>query len=202
MGSRSLYALGVVFGSFVLAPSLAVAAPPATATASAPSAKPAAAKPSVKNGNTAPNAKNANATAKANASATTRASSDTNVRRSTAGGPTFDDGALGADTPELRALYAAERELFPPASATVGSPWPQELPFPITATEDRPRVHSSGLPPAPALSERPHVEGPRDMAWLSKLDMPDLPVRWDARVIRYLEFFKDDPLASSWFVRK
>jgi hypothetical protein len=32
---------------------------------------------------------------------------ETNVRRQLAGGPTFDDAALGADTPELRALAAA-----------------------------------------------------------------------------------------------
>jgi membrane-bound lytic murein transglycosylase D len=37
------------------------------------------------------------------------------------------------------------------------------------------------------------TDGPRDMAWLAKLDMPDLPVRWESRVVRYLEFFKDDP---------
>jgi membrane-bound lytic murein transglycosylase D len=35
------------------------------------------------------------------------------------------------------------------------------------------------------------------MAWLSKLEMPDLPIRWDARVIKYLEFFKDDPRGRS-----
>jgi len=35
------------------------------------------------------------------------------------------------------------------------------------------------------------------MSWLSKLEMPDLPIRWDARVIKYLEFFKDDPRGRS-----
>src|SRR5882672_9948400 len=41
------------------------------------------------------------------------------IRRQVAGGPTLDDTQIGADTPELRALYAAERELFPPASPAV-----------------------------------------------------------------------------------
>lgn len=197
MGSRSLFALPLL-ATLALAVTSAHAAPPgATLTAGgaaqATAAKPAQAAPAKPNAQpgaktSAPAAKNANAAARAN-----RASSDNNVRRSTAGGPTYDDGALGADTPELRALYAAEKELFPPASPNVGTPWPQELPFPITASEDRPRVHASGLPPAPPPSTPPVTDGPRDMAWLAKLDMPDLPVRWESRVVRYLEFFKDDP---------
>lgn len=32
-----------------------------------------------------------------------------------------------------------------------------------------------------------------DLPWLDELDLPDLPVRWHERVIRYLEFYKDDP---------
>jgi membrane-bound lytic murein transglycosylase D len=43
------------------------------------------------------------------------------------------------------------------------------------------------------------TDGPRDMAWLAKLDMPDLPVRWESRVVRYLEFFKDDPRGRATF---
>jgi len=122
---------------------------------------------------------------------------DVSVRRAVAGGPTFEDTASGADTPELRALYAAERELFPPASANVGTPWPDELPFPVASSSDRPRVHSSGLPPAPPPSAPMLAEGGRDLSWLAKLEMPDLPVRWDSRVVRYLEFFKDDPRGKS-----
>jgi membrane-bound lytic murein transglycosylase D len=122
------------------------------------------------------------------------------VRRQLAGGPTFDDAALGADTPELRALAAAERELFPPSQREIGAPWPQELPFPVASTDDRPRVHSSGLPPAPVPSSPPLVsEGGKDLAWLARLEMPDLPVRWDPRVVRYLEFFKDDPRGRATF---
>lgn len=186
MGSRSLFALPLLAALSLLVTS-ADAAPPTT---SAKPAQPTPAKPNGQPGakTSQPAVKSANAAARAN-----RAPSETGVRRSTAGGPTYDDGALGADTPELRALYAAERELFPPASPNVGTPWPQELPFPIPASEDRPRVHASGLPPAPPPSSPPSTDGPRDMAWLAKLDMPDLPVRWESRVVRYLEFFKDDP---------
>ena len=165
---------------------------PAPKPASAP--LPTAGKPA--RGGPAPTAKNASSTSSTAVKSATR-TSDTSVRRAVAGGPTLDDTSAGADTPELRALHAAERELFPPASPALGSPWPQELPFPVATTEDRPRVHASGLSPAPPASSPTQAEGAKDMAWLSKLEMPDLPIRWDARVIKYLEFFKDDPRGRS-----
>ncbi|MDB4946622.1 MAG: Membrane-bound lytic murein transglycosylase precursor [Labilithrix sp.] len=127
----------------------------------------------------------------------TKGPQDSTVRRLVAGGPTLDDTSVGADTPELRALHAAERELFPPASPAAGTPWPQELPFPVATSGDRPRVHASGLPPPPPAAIPPATEAGKDLAWLAKLDLPDLPVRWDARVVKYLEFFKDDPRGRS-----
>jgi membrane-bound lytic murein transglycosylase D len=49
------------------------------------------------------------------------------------------------------------------------------------------------------------VEGGHDLSWLSRLQLPDLPVRWDARLVRYLEFYKDDPrgrqLMTFWIKR-
>ncbi len=181
----------------------ATAAPPgATTTTQAPSAKPAskpAPSPSAaaKNGHgaTTPNGKNASSSSSSAKSA--GRAQDTYVRRQVAGGPTLDDTSAGADTPELRALHAAERELFSPASPSLGSQWPQELPFPVATSEDRPRVHASGLSPVPPASAPPAKDGVKDMTWLSKLDMPDLPIRWDARVVKYLEFFKDDPRGRS-----
>lgn len=181
----------------------ATAAPPgATTTTQAPSAKPAskpASSPSAaaKNGHgaTTPNGKNASSSSSSAKSA--GRAQDTYVRRQVAGGPTLDDTSAGADTPELRALHAAERELFSPASPSLGLQWPQELPFPVATSEDRPRVHASGLSPVPPASAPPAKDGVKDMTWLSKLDMPDLPIRWDARVVKYLEFFKDDPRGRS-----
>jgi membrane-bound lytic murein transglycosylase D len=161
----------------------ALAAPPTQKPSAAASGK-AAAKPAAKNAST---------------SARVR-TSESSARRQISGGPTYDEAALGADTPELRALAAAERELFPPSQRSLEAPWPQELPFPVAATEDRPRVHASGLPPAPPPSAPPVAgESGRDLAWLGKLDLPDLPVRWDARVVRYLEFFRDDPRGRATF---
>ena len=117
---------------------------------------------------------------------------DPNVRHQVAGGPTADDAAGGAESPELRALREAERELFAPASAGLSDPWPSELPYPLARVEGAPRAHTSGLPPAPVLSLST-AEGGRDLSWLSQLTMPDLPVRWEPRLVRYLEFYRDDP---------
>lgn len=133
---------------------------------------------------------------------TPKQNADPATRRKFAGGPTADDVAFGPESPELRALRDAERELFPPAMPASGA-WPSELGSPLSSAT--PRVHASGLPPAPVPSAPPVPEGGKDISWISKLALPDLPVRWDARVVRYLEFYKDDPrghqLLSAWFKR-
>jgi membrane-bound lytic murein transglycosylase D len=121
------------------------------------------------------------------------------ARRGIAGGSTVDDVALGAETPELRALREAERELFPPSLPAPSAAWPSELGSPLAATEDSPRVHASGLPPAPPRSTPPAKDGAKDLSWLAQLKLPDMPVRWDPRVVRYLEFFKDDPRGRATF---
>ena len=64
------------------------------------------------------------------------------------------------ESPELRALRDAERELFPPATPSLGDSWPTELPSPLSATEDAPHVHASGLPRPPprALLRSPSAD--------------------------------------------
>jgi membrane-bound lytic murein transglycosylase D len=133
-------------------------------------------------------------------------SADDGTRRVIAGGPTVDDIGQGVESPELRALRDAERELFPPAMPPLNAPWPNEMPYPLAVPEDTPHVHASGLPPSPPPSTPPSAEGGHDLSWLAHLTLPPgLPVRWDARVVRYLEFFKDDPrgrqLFSFWLRR-
>jgi membrane-bound lytic murein transglycosylase D len=131
--------------------------------------------------------------------------SDPNVRRQVAGGSTTDDVAVGAESAELRALHEAERELFPPAAPAMFAPWPNELPSPLSATGETPHVHASGLPPAPVPSTPPAAEGGKDLSWMAHLQLPELPVRWEPRLVRYLEFFKDDPrgrtLLTIWLKR-
>lgn len=117
---------------------------------------------------------------------------DPNVRRQIAGGPTAEDVTMGAESAELTALANAERELFPSASPSFGGGWPSELPSPLSSTLDLPLVHGSGLPPTPVPSDPPAAEGTRDLSWMAKLDMPELPVRWEPRLVRFLEFFKYD----------
>src|SRR5579875_14988 len=78
-----------------------------------------------------------------------RGASEAGARRTIAGGPTSDDAAMGAESPDLRALREAEKELFPPAAPAPGDAWPSDLPM-VLPDENAPRVHASGLPPAEA----------------------------------------------------
>jgi membrane-bound lytic murein transglycosylase D len=102
-----------------------------------------------------------------------------------------DDSVVGADNAELRALRAAERELFPAAVPATG---PSELLPPPLPRGAGPQVRASGVPPSePMVPPSATGENAGDLSWLARLEMPDLPVRWDERVVRYLEFFRDDP---------
>lgn len=113
--------------------------------------------------------------------------------------PTVDDVAQGAESPELRTLRDAERELFPPAGPPQGTAWPTELPSPLAQSDEgAPVVHATGIPPAPLPSAPPVAEGGKDLSWMQRLELPpELPVRWEPRVVRYLEFFKDDARGHS-----
>src|SRR5438105_11998076 len=154
-GRRFVWGLAAV-GALLAPASRATAAPGAPTAAPATPAPPPAKHPppapaktptaAAKPGKSATGA--VAAAAKPSPRAAARAA-DANARRQVAGGPTADDVAAGADTPELRALYAAEVELFPPALPPLGIAWPSELPFPLAAAGDLPRVHASGVPPAP-----------------------------------------------------
>ncbi|MDP9148669.1 MAG: LysM peptidoglycan-binding domain-containing protein, partial [Myxococcota bacterium] len=122
------------------------------------------------------------------------------ARRAIAGGGFSDDPYLAVESPELRALRDAERELFPAASAPVDT-WPGE-PWSL-GSEGEPKVHASGLPPSapePSASLARSSDPPSE-AWLraARLEMPELPVRWDERVVRYLEFFRNDARGRATF---
>jgi membrane-bound lytic murein transglycosylase D len=71
-------------------------------------------------------------------------------------------------------------ELFGRPGAGDGDPW-------IEGTESDPVIRPT--PPAGAKPTDLHPELP----WLAQLEMPDLPVRWDERLIKYLVFYKEDP---------
>lgn len=122
---------------------------------------------------------------------------DAAARRAIAGGPTSDDAAAGVESPELRTLRDAEQELFPQASPAPGMAWPSDLPL-VMPLGSEPRVHASGTPPG-SLPSPPPGDGSVDLAWLTRLELPDLPVRWDEHVVRYLLFFRDDPRGRASF---
>jgi membrane-bound lytic murein transglycosylase D len=116
------------------------------------------------------------------------------ARRTIAGGSLSDDPS-GPESPELRALRLAERELFPPAAPT--DTWPSEFRT-LPSGDGQPRVRASGVPPSEPMPSPPS-EGTSDLSWLVQLELPDLPVRWDERVVRYLVFFRDDPRGHTTF---
>lgn len=60
-------------------------------------------------------------------------------------------------------------------------------------------------PSAPARGVKPTELRP-DLPWLAELELPDLPVVWDSRVIDYLVFYKEDPrgrrIMRGWLERQ
>ena len=127
-----------------------------------------------------------------------RPRTDSASRRMVSGGPVPDDLGSGAETEELRALREAEREIFAPAAPTVGGAGLPELPL-LVPRQAGPRVVATGVPPIePAPAAAPE-DPSSDLAWLSGLEMPDLPVRWEPRVVEYLRFFRDDPRGHAMF---
>ncbi len=128
----------------------------------------------------------------------------TSAQKAIAGAASPND-ATGAESVELRALREAEIDLFGPGAAPApGTPWPSDLPSapkgPLASGG------SGGLPPAPVEAPAsPPAIGGKSLAWLAGLKMPDIPVRWDSRVVRYLEFFRDDPrgrkIVAVWWRR-
>jgi membrane-bound lytic murein transglycosylase D len=106
------------------------------------------------------------------------------------------EGAETSETPELRAMRRFEEEAFPrQGAAAPGEPKPDDSPQDLPpglegqwgGTGDIPRELRSPEPVAAPVPPKPNL------GWLQQLSMPELPVRWEPQVIRFLEFFKDDP---------
>jgi membrane-bound lytic murein transglycosylase D len=116
---------------------------------------------------------------------------DTNQRRAVRGCQV--DGDDCADD-LLPGLVEFEREAFPRPGE--GSPWADD--------EDA----AAGAASSARGRRRPvkPTELRPDLPWLANLNMPDLPVHWDHRIIRFLEFYRDDPrgqrLMRSWLTRQ
>jgi membrane-bound lytic murein transglycosylase D len=115
----------------------------------------------------------------------------------TGGAPTDDAIRRGKDDPELNSLREAERVLFPRPLAGV------ELGFDFAVRGGSgPEVDASGLPSGAPSSTDAAATSASDATWLRSLTQPDLPVRYDERVMRYLRFYRDTPsgraIARTW----
>jgi membrane-bound lytic murein transglycosylase D len=123
-------------------------------------------------------------------------------RRAVRGAP-VDDVAT-PETPELRELRRFEEQAFPRTGAA-------PLPAPDTAMPPPSLPGSWGgsgdVPPELRSTATQPATGapPPDSDWLRALKLPDLPVRWDPQVLRYLDYFKSDPkgrsVMSNWLRR-
>jgi membrane-bound lytic murein transglycosylase D len=124
-------------------------------------------------------------------------------RRAVRGSPVDDLGA--SESPELREIRRFEELSFPrsgaprPATPPEGALPPATLPGAWGGSGDVPPELRSPTP-----NERPETASP-DSEWLRRLKLPDVPVRWDPQVLRYLDYFKNDPkgraVMTSWLRR-
>jgi membrane-bound lytic murein transglycosylase D len=119
---------------------------------------------------------------------------------------------LGAnESAELREIRRFEEQAFPkPGSPESAAPRAQPTDGPLPPTSLPGQWGGSGDVPAELRSSEPapRADGatsPPDSEWLRSLKLPDVPVRWDAQVLRYLDYFKNDPkghqVMANWLRR-
>jgi membrane-bound lytic murein transglycosylase D len=96
-----------------------------------------------------------------------------------------------ADVDVDEALRSARRELF---ALLAKDAIAREREEPDAVGE--PAISVGTLPPAltSAIPKRPLTASgaPPDLTWLRNLTLPDIPVRWDDRLVRALEYYKND----------
>ncbi|HEY6475463.1 MAG TPA: transglycosylase SLT domain-containing protein [Polyangia bacterium] len=118
-------------------------------------------------------------------------------RRAVRGVPV--DDATTTETPELREIRRFEEQAFPkPGSPTATTPAGHGGDAALPPTSLPGEWGGSGDVAAEVRSPPPAGRGegatpPPDSEWLRSLKLPELPVRWDAQVLRYLDYFKNDP---------
>lgn len=121
------------------------------------------------------------------AKTSTRAEPDAAKRRQIAQGPTSDDLNAGKDDAELRSLREAELVLFPQPLPGFEPGWSWDLPKSVAPPLPE---FNAGAPPASRAALLPK-EPVAAADWLRALTMPNLPVRMEERVQRYLAFYRD-----------
>ena len=116
------------------------------------------------------------------------------TRRQIAGGATADELKAKKDDPELSKLLEAERVLFPRPLPGMAPGWSWELP---TSTGAGASALDTGLPPSPAGFTGAPPPSAKEADWLRGLAVPNLPIRYDERLLKYLKFFRDSPSGSA-----
>jgi len=123
------------------------------------------------------------------------------------------DAATG-ESPELKELRRFEEQAFSragqaPAPGSAGYPAPGESGGPAPGQLRGQWAGTGDLPaelrtPEPAQKAAPPPSDP-DSDWLRALKLPELPVRWDPQVLRYLDYFRVDPkgraVMANWLRR-
>jgi membrane-bound lytic murein transglycosylase D len=120
----------------------------------------------------------------------------------TGGAPSEDELRRGNGDQELSRLREAERVLFPRPLTGVALGFD----FAPLRAAGEPEVNASGIPAGMGSGrEDASTATGSDAAWLRSLAQPDLPVRYDERVVRYLRFYRDTPsgraIARTWAKR-
>ena len=126
------------------------------------------------------------------------AGEDAVARRAIRGQPV----ELAHESEALRQLRQFEEESFP-----------KSCPLPVNALDEGPappaprELASADSPPSPLrspgiLSDTSDAQPPTAVPWLATLTLPDLPVRFDAHLVKYLDFYKNDArgraIMSGW----
>jgi membrane-bound lytic murein transglycosylase D len=117
-------------------------------------------------------------------------------RRAVRGVPVDDVAAT--ESPELREIRHFEEQAFPkPGSPAATSAVGREGENALPPTSLPGQWGGSGDVPAevrsPSALHADATSSPPDSEWLRSLKLPELPVRWDPQVLRYLDYFKNDP---------
>ncbi len=102
------------------------------------------------------------------------------------------------------ALREFELEAFPKAKSD--NPWVKTSPLRGHAGVRNQGRRGDRVNAPGSRSQRKRVSKPSelrpDLPWLDDLKMPDVPVQWDARIIKYLEFYRYDKrgrnIMSAW----
>jgi membrane-bound lytic murein transglycosylase D len=123
-------------------------------------------------------------------------------RRAVRGVP-VDDGV--GESAELRELRRFEEQAFPRPGSRHSAPSPDgALPPPLPGSWGG----SGDVPPelrAAEPSSGSSAGAPPDSEWLRALKLPDVPIRWEPQVLRYLDYFKNDPkgraVMANWLRR-